>query len=269
MMKSDKPFGPVDQARRHALGALGAVAGRLSLIAASSSLLTNCLIPADLAKNKNGSQQPHCFARGTHILTPGGEVRVEDLVIGDTLVTRDGPRRIKWIGRQSLRKTVEADWHPNVAPVRVARHALDEHTPHRDLYLSPSHALFIDGVLIHVRHLVNEGSIAFACEEYQEEVEYFLVDLGVHSVIFAEGALAETFRYAQGRVVCDNYEEYEAIYGAAREVMMPYAPVCYYSGGRAELAALFRLAVSCVYDVRDPIQVALDRLTRRAAALAA
>jgi hypothetical protein len=39
-------------------------------------------------------------------------------------------------------------------PIRVARGALAEQTPHSDLYLSPGHAVLIDGVLIMVKELV-------------------------------------------------------------------------------------------------------------------
>jgi len=41
----------------------------------------------------------------------------------------------------------------------------------------------------------------------------------------------------------------------------------YYSRARAHLKALLRLGVSQVIDVRDPIQVAYDRIAARAACL--
>jgi hypothetical protein len=43
-----------------------------------------------------------CYLEGTQILTPTGEMPIQDLKIGDTVVTRwSGIQPIKWIGRQS------------------------------------------------------------------------------------------------------------------------------------------------------------------------
>jgi hypothetical protein len=46
--------------------------------------------------------------------------------------------------------------------------------------------------------------------------------------------------------------------------MSPVAPVHSYDGGFEELGGLIRLAASNFIDVRDPIQIAHDRLKERA-----
>jgi hypothetical protein len=51
--------------------------------------------------------------------------------------------------------------------------------------------------------------------------------------------------------------------------MTPYAPLVGYGGGRSDLKALLRLAVSPFVDVRDPIQVAYSRIAARAEELVA
>jgi Hint domain len=80
------------------------------------------------------SGPPHCFLPGTCILTSRGEVPVEELRIGDQVVTVRGEAKpIKWIGRQSFKKSGPA-WQDSVMPIRIARGALDENTPHQDLY---------------------------------------------------------------------------------------------------------------------------------------
>src|SRR5438270_717113 len=103
---------------------------------------------------------PLCFLRGTHILTSEGEICVEDLKIGNVVETvRGNALSIRWIGRQLFKKAPEARWHESVLPVRISRLALGNKAPHRDLYLSPAHAVFLDGVLIPVICLINGTSI--------------------------------------------------------------------------------------------------------------
>ena len=78
----------------------------------------------------------------------------------------------------------------------------------------------------------------------------------------------ETFQYAGGQVTWDNLGEYQALYGE-HEMMPAFAPHCRYTGGRAEVRALLRLAASRFADVRDPIQVAYARIAARVMSIAA
>ena len=179
-------------------------------------------------------------------------------------MTTNGPKPVKWIGRQTLKRNKSAAWHPRVMPVRVSRFAIDDVTPHRDVCLSQWHSLFIDGVLVPARHLVNGRSIRFDETALSSEtLEYFHVELETHEVIFADGMPVESYMYAGGIVAWDNTDEYQQRYGAHR-IMSPFAPVHSYNGGFDELGGLIRLVASRIVDVRDPIQVAHDRLKRRA-----
>src|SRR6476660_7842974 len=75
-----------------------------------------------------------CFLRWTLVLTPEGETPVEELDIGDLVVTAKGTALpVKWIGRRHFNKDAGSDWPKAIARSRIA-FALDEHTPHRDLY---------------------------------------------------------------------------------------------------------------------------------------
>jgi hypothetical protein len=179
--------------------------------------------------------EARCFLGGTRVRTPDGEIAIEDLEIGDLVETLNGPLPVKWIGRQTFRKATSS-WHASVAPIRVARFALDDQYPRRDLYLSPQHCVFVDGVLIAVEHLVNGRSVAPAKLDDREVIEYFHVELETHEVIFAEGAPAETLWLTGDREHFVNFVEYERLYGSdERPAMKLFAPAYRHYGGRAEL----------------------------------
>jgi hypothetical protein len=78
-----------------------------------------------------------------------------------------------------------------VAPVRIARGAFAEAMPHRDLVLSPDHAVFIAGKLICARQLINGSTIR--AEKDWTAVEYFHVELDAHAILLAEGLPAESY----------------------------------------------------------------------------
>ena len=217
-----------------------------------------------------------CYLRGTNIRTKKTGRRVEDLQIGDLVLTLSGESKpIKWIGRQRFEKNAGSPWPKSLLPVRVSRFALDEHTPHRDLYVSPNHALLLDGVLIPAMYLVNGTSIVQAMPEGVEEIDYFHIELETHEVIFAEGAAAETLLVMNDRETFadlirenfDNFAERKRLYGKNAPPMTPCAPRICYNGRRSELKALLRRAVSPVVDIRDPIQLLHDRIAARATEL--
>jgi hypothetical protein len=215
-------------------------------------------------QGQNNQSGHHCFLQGSRILTIDGDVPVENLQPGDWVVTTNAPARVKWIGRQVIRKTHSAAWGRNTTPVRVSAFAIDDQSPQRDLYLSPEHALLIDGALIPVKYLVNGHSVSFDEEAAKSDtLEYFSVHLDTHEVIYAEGALAETFLYRRGRIAWDNLAEYEELYGTEHAPMAPFASVHRYKGGRQELSGLLRLTASRFVDVRDPIQIAHDQIAER------
>jgi len=222
-------------------------------------------------KDDPGTGGPACFGRGTLILTPRGEVAVENLAVGDLVTTAHGSMPVKWIGRQTY-ASGETDSLPSSAvPVRIARFAIDDQTPQRDLYVSQEHSLLIDGVLIPAKYLVNGRSITFDVEARNADIEYFSIELDTHEVIFAEGVATETFRYAGDHVIAwDNLAGYEKLYGT-HQVLPPVAPIYRYRTTAAEMRGLLRLAASRFVDVRDPVQLAYDRIAARAvgAALAA
>jgi hypothetical protein len=87
--------------------------------------------PAKAARDFD-SDDPACFLKGTRIQTVAGEPKVEDLAIGDLVVTQHGPRPITSISHFVIAKP----WPRASIPVRIARSALADGVPHTDLYVS-------------------------------------------------------------------------------------------------------------------------------------
>ena len=126
------------------------------------------------AKDNDGGHHHHgCFLKGTKISTPSSDRLVQDLRIGDEVQTLAGRKTIKWIGYNKFTKEEGRAWHDSVMPIRVARFAIDEHTPHCDLYLSPWHHIFLNQALIPVMYLINEATIAQGTPSELSALEYY------------------------------------------------------------------------------------------------
>jgi hypothetical protein len=143
-----------------------------------------------------------CYLRGTHITTAEGERPIESLAIGDLVKTYSGQLRpIRWIGRRRYsRASVAAN--RELSPVRIRTGALAAGMPRRDLYVSPGHAMYLDGMLLSARDLVN--GISILQEPWHDEVSYYHVEFDSHDIIVAEGALSESFADEGNRRLFDN-----------------------------------------------------------------
>jgi hypothetical protein len=135
--------------------------------------------------------QPPCFVAGTRIAVERDEVAVEQLCVGDRVrvVLGSTAMPVVWIGHRHI----DCTRHPkpsNVWPVRIAAGALGAGRPHRDLFLSPDHAVYFDGVLIPVKYLINRTTIE---QVPVDEVTYYHLELSRHDVLLAEGLPAESY----------------------------------------------------------------------------
>jgi hypothetical protein len=172
----------------------------------------------------NGTEiDPACFLEGTLIATERGEVAVEALAIGDRVVTKDGSAKpIKWIGRRVYDGRFAAG-DSRVMPICIKADALADGVPRRDLWLSPQHALYLDGMLIPAGALVNGASIVQA--RAMARIAYYHIELAAHDVLLAEGAPAESFVDDDSRTIFQNAHEYRALYpGAVRNPARYCAP---------------------------------------------
>ncbi|MGB3406752.1 MAG: Hint domain-containing protein [Jannaschia sp.] len=163
------PLGPLSAGDEYALISSEAVAGELASVSSVS------------------------FTRGTRItMANGTQVRVEDLSVGDRVLTRDhGAQPIRWTGMQTVRAEGQN------APVMIRKDALNNAD---DLLLSPDHRLFIyqrrDAIgagraelLVRARHLVNGETIWRDGGGY---IDYFHLLFDAHEIIYVECIPAES-----------------------------------------------------------------------------
>ena len=167
---------------------------------------------------------PPCFLRGTRIATPDGERAIESLRIGDRVILADdGVAPLKWMGVRRFRAGFFR-WPEGLRPVLVKRGALGRGLPRRDLYLSPNHALLIDGVLVEAHLLVNGTSILRFDPGPGAAIEFFNPEIAGHGAVVAEGAAAETYLDRGNREAFGNFAEYHRLYGKATPAVISFAP---------------------------------------------
>ncbi|TRD14702.1 Hint domain-containing protein [Palleronia caenipelagi] len=141
----------------------------------------------------NATAAPVCFARETRIQTPDGWVQVEDLSVGDLVVTRDnGIKPIQWIGRRTVAAV------GNFAPILFKAGTIGNT---RDLRVSPQHRVLrsgwalemlfgVDQALVPAKSMV-DGKNVLILEG--GEIEYYHIMFDQHEVICSEGAWTESF----------------------------------------------------------------------------
>lgn len=142
-----------------------------------------------------------CFVAGTTIDTETGSCPVEDLKIGDLVLTQDGSSmEIRWVGsrRLSLKMLLNS---PKLWPILIKRDAIGPGLPERDLYVSPQHRIFISGwraellfgqtgVLVPAVHLANDKTIFRVCPKKPVTYHHFATEQ--HQIVFANSLPAET-----------------------------------------------------------------------------
>ncbi|CAD0184568.1 hypothetical protein RUESEDTHA_01450 [Ruegeria sp. THAF57] len=143
-----------------------------------------------------------CVTRGTLISTPAGERPVEDLLIGDDVLTADGrTEQVRWIGSRCI-DAAELDRNDSLFPVRIQGNAFGRDAPSTDLLVSPQHRIQVQeplaemlfghpAVLAPAKGLLNDSTITV--DRSVSEVEYFHLAFDQHEVIMTNGLATESF----------------------------------------------------------------------------
>ena len=143
-----------------------------------------------------------CFTPGTRIATPRGEVNVEDLQVGDRVITRDnGIQEIRWLGTRAL-DGHEIGRRDNLRPVRIRAGALGNGMPARDMQVSPNHRMLVASerasfyfeereVLVAAKHLVGMPDVDYIDVS---EITYIHFMFDQHEIVLSDGTWSESFQ---------------------------------------------------------------------------
>lgn len=215
-----------------------------SIVLANGSFASNAFHVAN--DPAGGVDLTVCFLEGTRLLGLHRDIAVEDMEVGDRLITDSGAMRpVRWVGKRSI----DTDRHPHpetVWPIRIGKGAIAEGLPERPLYLSPDHALYLDGHLIPAKALVNGRSIV---QERRRRITYYHIELETHDVLLAESLPVESYLETGNRNFFEN--------GGGVIVLHP------------NIAQALREAKGCApFAERGPVVTAVrDRINRRLPAL--
>jgi hypothetical protein len=154
----------------------------------------------------------NCFAEDTLIATPAGQVRVQDLAIGDLVCRAEGGvAPVLWLGKQTIVTRFAGD------AARLVRIAAGVLGTHRELRVTQDHAMLVDGVLVNAGALVGLPGIDLVpLHQTPKRFAVYHIETEAHDAILANGAASESFIDYTGRQGFDNYAEYLALYGSER-----------------------------------------------------
>lgn len=161
-----------------------------------------------------------CFTPGTLIATPRGERLVEELKVGDRIITRDnGIQEIRWVG-QKVMKGTELVKNAQLRPILIKAGSLGAGLPERDMLVSPSHRVLVSDdrtqlyfdereVLAAAKHLVGTPGIQ-AVDVMSTTYIHFMFDQ--HEVVLSNGCWTESFQPGDYSLKGIDIEQRQEIY---------------------------------------------------------
>lgn len=149
---------------------------------------------------------PHtpCFTSGTEIATDNGAIRIEDLRVGDRVLTRDhGYQEIRWIGARRFDSAQLGDY-PELRPIRIPAGAVAPGMPARDLTVSPQHRVLLTGAVAMelgrdteiLATAIDIAEFLSAAPAEQDSVIYYHILFDAHEIVWANGCWSESFHPA-------------------------------------------------------------------------
>ena len=143
-----------------------------------------------------------CFSSGTLIETLQGPTAVENLKVGDKVLTYDGDYEpIRWIGARRV-SAPQLQAHPKLKPILVRANALGLGYPMQDLRVSPQHRILVSSrianrifgakdVLIPAHKLLPLAGVEVV-ENTPDGVEYWHILFDNHQMVWSNGTPSES-----------------------------------------------------------------------------
>jgi hypothetical protein len=168
-----------------------------------------------------------CFTPGSMVSTPTGLILVQNLKVGDRVMTRDnGLQDIRWIGRKDLMAgTLAAD--ARFRPIRIRKGALGDGMPMADMMVSPNHRMLITGpqmamnfgeeeMLVAAKHLVGMPGVEIVGAR---DVSYIHLLCDRHEVLMVDAVWTESFQpgeYAMSGLASEQSNEVFSLFPELR-----------------------------------------------------
>jgi hypothetical protein len=156
-------------------------------------------------------QTTTCFLEGSKILTEFGYKAIEDLKVGDKIITKGEINNDDYINKKSDYNSEPIIWlgsftpmkkNINSFPICIKKNALGENLPFEDLFVSPLHRIILYGKMIPAENLVN-GDTIFQ-DTSKKSIVYYHLELPNHYSIIANGILTETYKDFGNKHVFDK-----------------------------------------------------------------
>lgn len=136
----------------------------------------------------------NCFLAGAMIETINGLIAIEDIQVGDQIITYNNQQQQKsviWTGYNQAYITAHVSDNLSGYPVRIIKNAIAEGVPSKGLLLTSEHCVLLNDHFIPVRMLVNDTSIFY---DYNiTEYTFYHIETEEHSIISADNLLTESY----------------------------------------------------------------------------
>lgn len=181
-----------------------------------------------------------CYIPGTLVATPRGDIPVEDVKVGDKVITRDnGFQEVVWVGHKQVTPRTFTE-SPELKPVRVRKGALGNGLPERDMIVSPNHrillstpdgSLYIDQpeALVAAKHMIGMDGI-HRIDLLSATYVHFMCER--HEVVLSDGTWLESFQPGDFSLKGIDDEQREEIFALFPELRSRAGREDYTSAGR-------------------------------------